>query len=143
MTIATNLGFCKITLDNSLAPDVAQVLIAVLDALPLILVPDTLPVTRKAHLFRLLSGQCTPRIYSRLVMALWEATTVVHVNQRLTRQTFCSSFTKVAHTQSMNIAKKDLLAIKVDFLARALERTLHAIATTQSLPHLRFPGQGT
>ena len=31
----------------------------------------------------LLSGKCTPRIYSRLV----KATTVVQVNQRLTRQT--------------------------------------------------------
>ena len=61
---------------------------------------------------------------------------MVHVNQRLTRQTSCSS-TKLAHAQSTNIAKKGLLATEVDFLARALERTLHAIATTQSLPHLR------
>ena len=38
----------------------------------------------------------------------------------------------------MNIANKGLLAIEVDFLARALERILHAIATKQSLPHLRL-----
>ncbi len=70
-------------------------------------------------------------------MASCEATTVDHVNQHPTRQTFCSSSTKLAHAQLMNIAKKSLLVIKVDFLAWSLERTLHAIATTQSLPHLR------
>ena len=37
----------------------------------------------------------------------------------------------------MNIAKKDLLAIEVDFLARALEHMLHAIATMQNIPHTR------
>ena len=57
-----------------------------------------------------------------------------HVNQRLTRQTFVFvvSSTNLAHAQSMNIAKKDLLEIKVDFLARAFECMLCAIATTQS-----------
>ena len=39
--------------------------------------------------------------------------------------------------QPMNIAKKGLLAIEVDFLARTLEHMLHAIAMTQNLPHLR------
>lgn len=38
----------------------------------------------------------------------------------------------------MNIAKTGLLAIKVEFFAKALECMLHAIATTQSLPHLRL-----
>ena len=71
-------------------------------------------------------------------MALHEAsTTVVHGNQRMTRQTFCSSSTKVVHSQSMNITKEGLLVIEVDFPARSLERTLHAIATMQSLSHLR------
>ena len=37
----------------------------------------------------------------------------------------------------MNIAKKGLLANEVNFLARALKRILHAIATTQSLTQLR------
>ena len=81
--------------------------------------------------------EVAPRIYSRLVMASCEATTVVHVNQRLTRQTFCSSAIKLAHAQSMNIIKKSLLAIEVDFLAGKLERMLKAIATMLSLPHLR------
>ena len=53
-----------------------------------------------------------------------------HVNQRLTRQTFL-------HAQATKIAKKCLLAINVDFLATVLECTLHAVATMQSLPHLR------
>ena len=111
-------------------------LVAVADELPLILVPDALPVTRKAHL---LSGKCTHRIYSRLVMASREATNSGPRQSTLdlTRQSFCSLSTKLAHAQSMNIAKKGLLAIEVDFLGRALERTLHAIATMQSLPHLR------
>ena len=54
--------------DDSLVSDAqyAQVLVAVLDELPLLLVLDALPVTQKAHL---LSGKHTPRIYSRLVMA--------------------------------------------------------------------------
>ena len=37
----------------------------------------------------------------------------------------------------MNSAKKSLLTIEVDFLARAIEHMLHTIATMQSLPHLK------
>ena len=111
-----------------------QVLVAVSDDLPLILVLDALLVTQEALL---LSGKCIPRIYSGLVMASCEVTTVVHVNQCLTRQTFCSSSTKLVLAQSMNIAKMGLLAIEVDFLVRSLEHLLHATATTQNLPHLR------
>ena len=47
-------------------------------------------------------------------MASWEATTVVHVNQRR-----LVKLSVVSSTQSMNIAKNGFLAIEVDFLARA------------------------
>ena len=46
---------------------------------------------------------------------------------------------KLAHAQSMNIVKKGLQAIEVDFLARKLERMLHSIVTMQNLPHMRSP----
>ena len=53
-----------LTRDDSLAPDVyAQVLIAVTDALLLILVPDARPVTQKAHL---LSGKSSAHLESAL-----------------------------------------------------------------------------
>ena len=66
-------------------------------------------------------------------MASCESTTVVDAHQSMPD---CSSSMELAHAQPMNIAKKGF-GIKVDFLARALERTLRAIATTQNIPYLR------
>ena len=84
-------------------------------------------MTGKAHF---LSESVAPRIYSRLVMVSCKSTTVVHVktNAQLDK-TFVASSMELVHVQPMNMAI-GLLVIKVDFLARELERMLHAIATT-------------
>ena len=73
----------------------------------------------------LLSGKCTPRIYSRVRQShgFMGSNNGVHINQRSTSKLSVVRM-KLAHAQLMNIAKKGLLAIEVDFLARALECTL-------------------
>ena len=43
---------------------------------------------------------------------------------------------RLAHAQPIKIVYQGLVATEVDFLARALERMLHAIAVTQNIPRL-------
>ena len=66
VTIATNLGSYNITRDDNLIPNVRI-------SADCSLVPDDLPMTWK------FVREVAPRIYSRLVMASCEGTTVVHV----------------------------------------------------------------
>ena len=89
MTIATNVGSYKIMQDGSLVPNVCTSV----DCSPGCVTSDSSPGCPPSDLestpieaLQALVPDVTPRICSRLVMALYEATTVVHSNQRLTRE---------------------------------------------------------
>ena len=92
VTIATNLGSCKIARNDSLAPwRTHNLLIAVPDALPLILIPDALPVIRKArsclasvHLESTLDWSKQQQWYTSINTRLDKLSVVRLLEQRLT-----------------------------------------------------------